>query len=111
MVYVSDRVGEHDFELLRRLVLPNGTGARAGRHGKPGCQGARSPVPACRRRHSASSALPPHPCRLLTHPAVLRCCLPGRPTADCLFSDISRDGQTVLKVPAGALGLRWGLVV
>jgi hypothetical protein len=57
LVYVSDRVGEHDFSLLRRLVLPDGS--------------------------------------------VLRCLLPGRPTADCLFRDVSRDHQTVLKVRCG----------
>lgn len=54
MVTVSDRVGEHDFEVLRRLVLPDG--------------------------------------------AVLRCRLPARPTADCLFRDVSRDGATALKL-------------
>ncbi|KAL4457682.1 hypothetical protein ABPG75_012547 [Micractinium tetrahymenae] len=53
-IYVSDRPGRHDFELLRRLVLPDGS--------------------------------------------VLRCRLPGRPTADCLFADVSRDGTTALKV-------------
>lgn len=53
-VYVSDRPGRHDFELLRRLVLPDGS--------------------------------------------VLRCCLPGRPIADCLFSNVSQDGITALKV-------------
>jgi raffinose synthase len=53
-VYVSDRPGHHDFALLRRLVLPDGS--------------------------------------------VLRCRLPGRPTADCLFCDVSRDGTTALKV-------------
>ena len=26
LVYVSDRVGEHDFAVLRRLVLPDGSG-------------------------------------------------------------------------------------
>ena len=57
LVYVSDRVGEHDFSLLRRLVLPDGS--------------------------------------------VLRCRLPGRPTADCLFADVSRDGATALKVRRG----------
>ena len=56
-VYVSDRPGRHDFELLRRLVLPDGS--------------------------------------------VLRCRLPGRPTADCLFADVSRDGATALKVRGG----------
>ena len=66
LVYVSDRVGEHDFALLRRLVLPDG--------------------------------------------GVLRCRLPGRPTTDCLFRDVSRDKQTVLKVCGGGLGARWGLV-
>lgn len=30
--------------------------------------------------------------------AVLRCRLPGRPTTDCLFADVSRDGVTALKV-------------
>jgi raffinose synthase len=53
-VYVSDRPGRHDFDLLRRLVLPDG--------------------------------------------CVLRCRLPGRPTADCLFASPSCDGQTALKV-------------
>jgi hypothetical protein len=54
-------VGEHDFSLLRRLVLPDGS--------------------------------------------VLRCSLPGRPTADCLFRDVSRDQQTVLKVRCGAVAV------
>lgn len=54
MVYVSDKMGDHDFGLLRRLVLPDGS--------------------------------------------TLRCCLPGRPTLDCLMRDVSRDGRTVLKV-------------
>lgn len=53
-VYVSDKPGEHDFELLKRLVLPDGS--------------------------------------------VLRALLPGRPTRDTLFSDVLRDGTSVLKV-------------
>lgn len=53
-VYVSDKPGQHDFSLLRRLVLPDG--------------------------------------------AVLRGLLPGRPTRDCLFVDVLRDKQTLLKV-------------
>lgn len=53
-VYVSDRPGHHDFELLRRLVFPDGS--------------------------------------------VLRAHLPGRPTADCLFADVCRDGKTALKI-------------
>jgi len=53
-VYISDRPGNHNFDLLRRLVLADGS--------------------------------------------TLRCSFPGRPTADCLFSDVSRDGATVLKV-------------
>jgi raffinose synthase len=53
-VYVSDKPGQHDFTLLRRLVLPDG--------------------------------------------AVLRALLPGRPTRDCLFADVLRDRQTLLKV-------------
>jgi hypothetical protein len=53
-VYVSDKPGQHDFALLRRLVLPDG--------------------------------------------AVLRALLPGRPTRDCLFADVLRDRQTLLKV-------------
>ncbi len=53
-VHVSDRPGHHDFAILKRLVLPDGS--------------------------------------------VLRCQLPGRPTPDCLLSDVSRDGKTVLKV-------------
>ncbi|WIA40450.1 hypothetical protein OEZ86_013807 [Tetradesmus obliquus] len=53
-VYVSDKPGQHDFALLRRLVLPDG--------------------------------------------GVLRAALPGRPTRDCLFADVLRDRQTLLKV-------------
>lgn len=34
LVYVSDRVGEHDFSLLRRLVLPDGSGERPGQLGQ-----------------------------------------------------------------------------
>lgn len=53
-LYVSDKPGQHDFDLLRRLVLPDGT--------------------------------------------LLRCLQPGRPTLDCLFDDVMRDGTSVLKV-------------
>lgn len=53
-VYVSDKPGQHDFTLLRRLVLPDGF--------------------------------------------TLRALLPGRPTRDCLFRDVMRDNQTMLKV-------------
>ncbi|XP_019184720.1 PREDICTED: probable galactinol--sucrose galactosyltransferase 6 isoform X2 [Ipomoea nil] len=53
-VYVSDAPGKHDFELLRKLVLPDGS--------------------------------------------ILRARLPGRPTKDCLFSDPSRDGVSLLKI-------------
>jgi raffinose synthase len=34
-VYVSDKPGEHDFALLRRLVLPDGTVLRAQLPGRP----------------------------------------------------------------------------
>ena len=30
--------------------------------------------------------------------SVLRALLPGRPTADCLFTDVARDGRTALKI-------------
>ncbi len=53
-VYVSDYPGQHDFDLLKSLVLPGG--------------------------------------------GVLRAALPGRPTADCLFTDVLRDNKSVLKV-------------
>ena len=53
-VYVSDYPGQHDFGLLKKLVLPDGS--------------------------------------------VLRAQLPGRPTADCLFTDVLRDGTSLLKV-------------
>lgn len=62
-VYVSDRPGQHDFSLLRKLVLPDGS--------------------------------------------VLRALLPGRPTRDCLFSDVMRDKKTLLKVGVGDV---WGLI-
>eukprot|EP00200_Dunaliella_tertiolecta_P005843 CAMPEP_0202343484 /NCGR_PEP_ID=MMETSP1126-20121109/3581_1 /ASSEMBLY_ACC=CAM_ASM_000457 /TAXON_ID=3047 /ORGANISM="Dunaliella tertiolecta, Strain CCMP1320" /LENGTH=1166 /DNA_ID=CAMNT_0048934551 /DNA_START=372 /DNA_END=3872 /DNA_ORIENTATION=- len=53
-VYVSDKPGQHDFELLRSLVLADGS--------------------------------------------TLRCVLPGRPTRDVVFSDVLRDGNTMLKI-------------
>ena len=70
-VYVSDYPGQHDFGLLKQLVLPDGS--------------------------------------------VLRARLPGRPTADCLFTDVLRDGKSLLKVPsffsALSLGMLTSLVV
>ncbi|KAJ0091515.1 hypothetical protein Patl1_13890 [Pistacia atlantica] len=53
-IYVSDAPGKHNFELLKKLVLPDGS--------------------------------------------ILRARLPGRPTCDCLFSDPSRDGVSLLKI-------------
>jgi raffinose synthase len=42
--------------------------------------------------------------------SVLRALLPGRPTADCLFADVARDGRTALKIwnrnaTGGVIGL------
>ncbi|CAL5411772.1 unnamed protein product [Camellia sinensis] len=34
-VYVSDKPGQHDFKILKRLVLPNGSLLRAKYHGRP----------------------------------------------------------------------------
>ena len=42
----------------------------------------------------AGAAVPARP----PPPAVLRCLLPGRPTPDCLFCDVNRDGSSALKV-------------
>lgn len=53
-VYVSDGIGNHDPEILKRLVLPGG--------------------------------------------GILRTIQPARPTVDCLFSDVMRDGRSALKV-------------
>ncbi|XXG53315.1 hypothetical protein AAC387_Pa03g1425 [Persea americana] len=53
-IYVSDKPGSHDFNLLKKLVLYDGS--------------------------------------------ILRAKLPGRPTKDCLFSDPSRDGKSLLKI-------------
>ncbi|XP_073278885.1 probable galactinol--sucrose galactosyltransferase 6 isoform X2 [Primulina huaijiensis] len=53
-VYVSDAPGKHNFDVLRKLVLPDGS--------------------------------------------ILRARLPGRPTKDCLFTDPSRDGASLLKI-------------
>lgn len=53
-VYVSDKPGEHDFDLLRSLVLPDGS--------------------------------------------ILRCRQPARPTRDCLFVDVLRDGRSCMKL-------------
>nr|GEY26940.1 probable galactinol--sucrose galactosyltransferase 1 [Tanacetum cinerariifolium] len=53
-IYVSDKPGHHDFNLLRKLVLPDGS--------------------------------------------ILRAKLPGRPTRDCLFTDPTTDGKSLLKI-------------
>ncbi|KAL0443223.1 UNVERIFIED_CONTAM: putative galactinol--sucrose galactosyltransferase 1 [Sesamum latifolium] len=53
-IYVSDKPGNHDFDVLKKLVLPDGS--------------------------------------------TLRAKLPGRPTRDCLFSDPTRDGKSLLKI-------------
>jgi len=53
-VYVSDKPGEHDPTLLKKLVLPDGSLVRAKQ--------------------------------------------PGRPTRDCLFADVTADGETALKI-------------
>ncbi|KAI3820437.1 hypothetical protein L1987_07984 [Smallanthus sonchifolius] len=53
-IYVSEKPGHHDFNLLKKLVLPDGS--------------------------------------------ILRAKLPGRPTRDCLFTDPTRDGKSLLKI-------------
>lgn len=53
-LYVSDAPGKHNFDVLKKMVLPDGS--------------------------------------------VLRACLPGRPTKDCLFTDPARDGVSLLKI-------------
>lgn len=53
-VYVSDAPGNHNFDILRQLVLPDGS--------------------------------------------ILRALLPARPTRDCLFSDVRKDGKSLLKL-------------
>ncbi|KAI3456757.1 hypothetical protein Pfo_013420 [Paulownia fortunei] len=53
-IYVSDKPGNHDFDVLKKLVLPDGS--------------------------------------------TLRAKLPGRPTRDCLFSDPTRDGKSLVKI-------------
>ncbi|XP_051128267.1 probable galactinol--sucrose galactosyltransferase 1 isoform X2 [Andrographis paniculata] len=53
-IYVSDKPGNHDFDVLKKLVLPDGS--------------------------------------------TLRAKLPGRPTIDCLFSDPTSDGKSLLKI-------------
>ncbi|KAL1556115.1 flavodoxin-like fold protein [Salvia divinorum] len=53
-IYVSDKPGNHDFDVLKKLVLPDGS--------------------------------------------TLRAKLPGRLTRDCLFSDPTRDGTSLLKI-------------
>ena len=59
-MYVSDKPGEHDFELLKKLVLPDGS--------------------------------------------VLRAMQPARPCRDSLFTDVLRDGKSLLKVPIQRIG-------
>ncbi|KAF3783844.1 putative galactinol--sucrose galactosyltransferase 1 [Nymphaea thermarum] len=53
-IFFSDKPAHHDFDLLKKLVLPDGS--------------------------------------------ILRAKLPGRPTKDCLFSDPTRDGKSLLKI-------------
>jgi len=53
-IYVSDAPGNHDFEILRKLVLSDGS--------------------------------------------ILRPNRPCRPTVDCLFSDVTQDGESLLKI-------------
>lgn len=53
-VYVSDVPGQHNVELLRKLVLPDGS--------------------------------------------VLRAKKAGRPTRDCIFADVGKDGTSALKI-------------
>jgi len=53
-VYISDHPGKHDLQLLKRIVLPDGS--------------------------------------------VLRALHPGKPTRDCLFADVTMDGETACKV-------------
>ena len=57
-IYVSDTPGQHDFDLLRRLVLPDGS--------------------------------------------ILRALSAGRPTRDSLFTDVARDGNSLLKVTSSS---------
>lgn len=58
-VYVSDKPGCHDVQLLRQLVLPDGS--------------------------------------------IYRAAGVGRPTLDCLFVDVLRDGVSLLKVGSWSL--------
>jgi raffinose synthase len=53
-IYVSDAPGNHDFEILKKLVLSDGS--------------------------------------------ILRPNRPCRPTIDCLFSDVTQDGESLLKI-------------
>jgi len=53
-VYVSDKPGQHNIELLQKLVLPDGS--------------------------------------------VLRAKKAGRPTRDCIFADVGKDGTSALKI-------------
>ena len=39
--------------------------------------------------------------------AVLRANLPGRPTRDCLFTDVTRDGVTALKAGSRRIVYRY----
>ncbi len=38
--------------------------------------------------------------------SVLRCLQPGRPTRDCLFLDVLRDGRSLLKVGRERRGVK-----
>lgn len=161
-IYVSDKPGEHCFELLRQLVLPDGSTLRALRAGRCACACAGAAAACfqlrscCRfqferllllsvkrllvcaapaaelgaARHAGTCVLvQPRllpPCTAAAAAAVCafvrrRAHLPSlprhlpntraaslcmrsrarrtrRPTVDCLFDDVARDGRTALKV-------------
>ncbi|CAI5497797.1 unnamed protein product, partial [Closterium sp. Naga37s-1] len=94
----SAKPGQHDFIVLRKLVLPGQCFCSA--H-----QAIPAPLPCL--------LAPPHPphsdkpgqhdfnvLRKLVLPdgSVLRAKLPGRPTRDCLFADPARDHTSMLKI-------------
>jgi hypothetical protein len=142
-IYVSDKPGVHDFELLRSLVLPDGSTLRPKHAGRcawwslslPSAPfgravtrlrgGATFLVAARKGRvaHSRASHRPfppsvlaclfaslrsilcvllplPSHCVCVPVPAAALACHRARcrPTIDCLFEDVARDGRSTLKV-------------
>ena len=98
-VYVSDCPGSHSFEVLRQLVLPDGSVLRASLPGRPTrdtlLRSASAGADHTALRCCCQPACPGWPCLWPTPPGVW-----PTPCSPCC-RDVLRDGATLLKVGGG----------